>query len=291
MAGFLKRLFGKGDAQQRPSTPTGAPARRFGNDRSRMFDLEQTRVLNAQLHVPFEDREENWSEAFYPAAWNASIAVPAEPIVEGPDGFRYLRLDIPAAGPFESNCLANLAGYCLDNTLGAVFFLSPDATAASAAIPLGQIYSLMRYDSWEGDPQDVAERGRGPIEQGVDVDAHPAGGQRLTFRESHEILLGAPSREFLPSPLAAGLHHHLTAHWRTKEPMVGLLVDPLLAPSRNLLLNCKPEDTPDPEQFAAHVQRLLWYLPPARSLMLLPEGWSEENMVPLASYTDRTKAN
>jgi hypothetical protein len=36
---------------------------------------------------------------------------------------------------------------------------------------------------------------------------------------------------------------------------------------------------------------LLWYLPPARSLMLLPEGWSEENMVPLADYADRTKAN
>ncbi len=64
--------------------------------------------------------------------------------------------------------------------------------------------------------------------------------------------------------------------------MVGLLVDPQLAPSRNLLLNCKPEDAPDPEHLAAHVQMLLWYLPPARSLMLLPDGWSEENMVPLA---------
>jgi hypothetical protein len=252
-----------------------------------MFDLEQTRVLNAQLHVPFEDREENWSAAFYPAAWNASIAVPAEPIVQGPDGFQYLRLDIPAAGPFESDCLANVANYCLDHSLGVAFFLSPDATAASAVIPLGQIYGLMRYDSWEGDPQDVAERRRGPIEHGVDIDAHPAGGQRLTFRESHEILLGAPSREFLPAPLAAGLLRHLTERWGMDEPMVGLLVDPLLAPSRNLLLNCSAEDAPEPDQLAGHVQMLLWYLPPARSLMLLPEGWSEKNLVPLSSYVDR----
>ncbi len=62
---------------------------------------------------------------------------------------------------------------------------------------LGQLYSMMRYDSWEGDPQDVEERSRGPMEQGVDIDAHPSGGQRLTFRESHEIMLGAPSRDFL----------------------------------------------------------------------------------------------
>jgi hypothetical protein len=290
MAGFLRRLFGKGDAQPPPTAQLGMP-QRFGTDRSKMFDLEQTRVLNAQLHVTFEEREENWSEAFYPAAWNGSIAVPKEPIVRGPDGFHYLRLDIPAAGPFDSNCLANLAGYCLDNRLGAAFFLAPDATTASAVIPLGQIYSLMRYDSWEGDPQDVAERRRGPIEQGVDIEGHPAGGQRLTFRESHEILLGAPSRDFLPSPLAAGLYRHLTERWGMDEPIVGLLVDPLLAPSRNLLLNCRPEDSPDPDQLPGHVQMLLWYLPPARSLMLLPEGWSEENLVPLSSYVDRRQAN
>lgn len=290
MAGFLKRLFGKEEpALPRPAPPAASPER-FGRDRARMFDLAQTRVLNAQLHVPFEDREANWSEAFYPAAWNASVQVPAEPIVQGPDGFHYLRLDIPAEGPFESNCLANLAGYCLDNGVGVAFFLSPEATAASAVIPLGQIYALMRYDSWEGDPQDVVERRRGSDGQGVDVDAQPAGGQRLTFRESHEILLGAPSRDFLPPPLAAGILRELTQGWGMADPMVGLLVDPLLAPSRNLLLNCKAEDAPAPDQLAAYVQRLLWYLPPARSIMLLPEGWSEANMVPLADYAERTRA-
>ena len=291
MGAFLKRLFDKSEAATSSDAQEAASTRRFGNDRSKMFDLEQTRVLHAQLHVPFEERDENWSEAFYPAAWNASIQLPAQPVAQGPDGFHYLRLDIPATGPFESNSLGNLADHCLDNTLGVAFFLGPEASAASCAISLGQLYSMMRYDSWEGDPQDVQERQRGPIEQGVDVDAHPSGSQRLTFRASHEILLGAPSRDFLPSSLAAGIHRHLTGFWGMQNPMVGLLVDPLLAPSRNLLLNCKPEDAPDPEHLAAHVQLLLWYLPPARSLMLLPEGWSDENMVPLASYTDRRQAN
>jgi hypothetical protein len=294
MANFLKRLFGGTEralADPSQSAPPGSRARRFGNDRSSMFDLEQTRVLNAQLHVPLEERDENWSAAFYPAAWKASIELPAKPLIQGPDGFHYLRLDIPAAGSFDSNCLANLAEYCLDNNLGAAFFLGPDAASASCVISLGQLYSMMRYDSWEGDPQDLDERRRGPIEQGVDIDTPPGGGQRLTFRESHEILLGAPSRDFLPSTLAAGLYRHLTMLWGMKEPMVGLLVDPLLAPSRNLLLDCKPENAPAPALLRAHVQLLLWYLPPARSLMLLPDGWSEENMVPLASYAYRTRAD
>src|SRR3954452_21643788 len=100
MAGFLKRLFGKGAGDQPPAATVDAATRRFGNDRVRMFDLEQSRVLNAQLHVAIEERDQNWREAFYPAAWNASIQLPAEPIAQGPDGFRYLRLDIPATGPF-----------------------------------------------------------------------------------------------------------------------------------------------------------------------------------------------
>ena len=103
------------------------------------------------------------------------------------------------------------------------------ALSTASVLSLGQIYSMMRYDSWEGDPQDVEERRRGAIEQGVDIDAHPTGGQRLTFRESHEILLGAPSRDFLPSSIAAGIHRHLTGFWGMAHPMVGLLVDPAVA--------------------------------------------------------------
>jgi hypothetical protein len=69
MANFIKRLFGKpggGEGGPPPVEPGGPPAGRFANDRARMFDLEQSRVLNAQLHVPPADREENWGGHFFP---------------------------------------------------------------------------------------------------------------------------------------------------------------------------------------------------------------------------------
>jgi hypothetical protein len=253
-----------------------------------MFDLYQTRVLHTQLGVPAAERDANWSEAFFPAAWNASVMLGEPPIAAGPDGFPYLRLQVPSAGSFESNCLANLAQYAIDNGAGAAFCASPDAPSPAYLMSLGQLYSLLRYDSWEGDPQDVEETRRGPL---PDIMLDGAGGEKITFEASHEIMLGAPSREFLPAPLAAGILRHLTAGWGMTDPRVGILIDLQLAPSRNLLLSCNDAGTPDRRFIKAHMGLLLWYLPPARSLMLLPEGWSEENMVPLANYADPTKAN
>jgi hypothetical protein len=293
MGGFLKRLFGRSTpvatsplAADRRRSRT--PPRRFGEDRAKMFDLYQTRVLHAQLGVPARQRDENWNEAFFPAAWNASVVLGEPPIAPGPDGFPYLRLAVPSARSYESNCLANLAQYAIENGAGAAFYASPEATSPAYLMSLGQLYSLLRYDSWDGDPQDVDETRRRPLR---DIELAGAGGERITFEASHEIILAAPSRDYLPAPLAAGLHRHVTVGWGVTDPQVGILIDPQLAPSRNLLLDCKGPDAPARAFIKEHMRQLLWYLPPARSLMLLPEGWSEENMVPLASYADRTKAN
>jgi hypothetical protein len=289
MADYLKRLFGRPtDAAPSPLAPDQRRppqrARRFGEDRAKMFDLYQTRVLHAQLAVPEAERDSNWCEAFFPAAWNASIMLGEPPIVTGPDGYPYLRLAVPTATSFEANCLAQLAGYAIDNGAGAAFYASPDASAPAYLMSLGQLYSLMRYDSWDGDPQDVDETRRGPL---GDVRLEGAGGEEIAFEASHEIMLGAPSHDFLPAPLAAAMLRHVTLGWGMTDPRVGLLIDLQLAPSRNLLLNCREGDLADAGQIETLMGTLLWYLPPARALMMLPEGWSEENLVPLADYADR----
>lgn len=253
-----------------------------------MFDLYQARVLHAQLGVPDAERDANWSEAFFPAAWNASVILGDPPIIAGPDGYPYLRLAVPTAMSFEANCLAHLAQYAIDNGAGAAFYASPDASAPAYLMPLGELFSLMRYDSWLGDPQDVDETRRGPL---GDIELDGKGGAKVTFEGSHEVMLGAPSRDFLPPPLAAAMYRHITLGWGMTDPRVGVLIDLQLAPSRNLLLNCKESDAPAQVSIETHLGMLLWYLPPARSLILLPEGWSEESLVPLADYAGRTNAN
>src|SRR5215217_114777 len=150
-------LFRKGAAAP-AAAPRGAGERRFHQDRSLMFDLANTQRLVELVAVPREARDPAWSERFHDAVWTASIYVPQPAVVPGPDGMPYLRLILPSEGvAFDSQCLANLAPGCIDNLSGAALFSTeghpPDA--AHYVFSMGVLDSLLRYDSPDGDPQDI----------------------------------------------------------------------------------------------------------------------------------------
>jgi hypothetical protein len=151
---------GPGDAPTRTSSePIRLKERRFSLDRDRMFDIEMTGKLEALFHVPRDARDDLWKSRFFDAAWTASIELPEQPVFVGPDGLPYLRINVPNAGPFESQCLGNLASACLENLTGAAFFASPDEPPENAeyVLSLGLIDSLLTFDSPDGDAVDVAE--------------------------------------------------------------------------------------------------------------------------------------
>ena len=250
---------------------------RFAVDRERMFDLSLTQWLQALFAVPGAQRGEGWYEDFFGSMWNASIELADPQEFTGPDGFRYLRLNIPRAdAPFDSQSLANLAAICVQRGSGAAFFASPDdlEDAAQYVFSLGKLDSLLRYDSPNGDPQDEAES------QGVQ------GGHRVTtLTEAHDVLTGAPSAEFLPPPVARALAHFMTEALGIADPRVHLLVDAKLRPTRNLVIGLKRSRFESEEQVADAMQRLFWYMPPLRSLMLMPEDWSEADMTRLTDIS------
>ena len=69
------------------------------------------------------------------------------------------------------------------------------------------------------------------------------------------------------------------------DPRVHLLVDAKLRPTRNLVIGLKRSRFESEEQVADAMQRLFWYMPPLRSLMLMPEDWSEADMTRLTDIS------
>ena len=274
-------LFRRASPQPKPQSVPTRTEGRFHTDRARMFDLDATGRLQQLFAVPREQRDGAWNEAFYDTAWCASVEMPRPQAFAGPDGFPYLRLDLPRPGPFESQCLANLAGDCLRAGTGAAFFADPrdPPEAAQYVLSLGLLDSLLRFDSPLGDPIDVAE---GPAQDGGALDfTQPLRQETLVVEEPRQVLLGTPSRDYLPPYAAAALHRHLEQAWGMKEPRVQLMVDTTLRPHRNLIVSRKRSEFAPDAPVDAMAGALTWFLPPGRSIMLMPEDWDLGTMTPL----------
>ena len=244
-------------------------AARFSQDRARMFDLRNTQRLAELFTVARERRDAAWQAAFFDAAWTGSVVLSDPPTFNAIDGFTYLRLNLPRpAQPFDSQCLANLALVCVRRIDGAAFFQSPDDPVANAqhVLPMGVLDSLLRFDSWQGDPTDVREA------------AEPA-----TPQASRSILTGVPAGSLLPPYAARGLHFHLTAGWKIENPRVLLLIDPASRPTRILVVSRKLSEFPSGANWQAQLHMLSWYLTPGRAIALMPETMTLEQMTPLTA--------
>jgi hypothetical protein len=237
------------------------------------FDLAETDRLYALFAVARGKRDDRWFADFRRAAWSASVVVASPPIFAAPDGFLYMRLALPPPNqPFQSNCLSNLCAACAERGWGIAFFAS-DADPPQAvqyAIPTGVLESLRSFGSWDGDPLDQAE---------IEGEAATT---EITVTAAREVLVAAPSPEYLPRHTAKLLHDHLVKRWQLAEPSVALLIDTELKPTRNLVIGKKHSDFADAADAERQMRMLLWYLPPARSLVLMPEDWNLDQLTPLS---------
>ncbi|WP_419807016.1 hypothetical protein [Terriglobus sp.] len=256
-------------------------SRRFSQDRDHMFDLEKTSRLAELFQVSREQRNNAWLDAFFDTAWHASLEVAEPPFFQGPDTFTYARMHVPEPGkPFQSNSLSNVAPFAVERGAGIAIFRSPAATEPEFVLSMGRVDSLLLYDSWRGDPLDVQEIAEKSEAQAKDEH----GMETFTAQKETQILVGSPNVTLLPAHTAGMLHRHLTAGWHMADPRIALMIVPGMAPSRNLVIGRKMSEFPDQATAARQTQALLWYLPPARSLVLMPESWTTDQMRPLTEF-------
>src|ERR1700722_4096035 len=262
-----------------PAPAAATPGRRFVSVPEERFNLDNTNRLAQAMEVPREQRDSRWLDALQGAAWNASIVLPTEPVFLGPDGMPYVRLELPPVGEaVETNCLSNLFVSMAEQGLGVAFFKNntDPPEAAEYVMPTGVLESLRAYGSWDGDPDDVAELTAQPPQHAAD-----SGIEKTDVETERQVMVGPPSESYLPKHTARLLYPHLTDGWKMEDPRIALVVDPQMTPTRNLVIGRKFSEFPDPEVAAQAARMLLWYLPPRRYLLLMPENWSADQMRPL----------
>jgi hypothetical protein len=244
-----------------------------------MFDINRTQALLKVLAVPSGHRDEKWTDSFFGAAWNASLEIAKPSVFQGPDRFSYMRMHIPRPGlTFDSNSIANVAQYAVEHALGIALFSSPDELEPEYILTMGVLDSLLMYDSWLGDPVDIREI----AEMGGQLSGDRL--EPLQAESGQTLFIGPPAGRFLPAHTARALHRHLTVAWGIPEPRVALAIYQEAAPTRNLVIGRKLSEFPSPEAADWAMSMLPWYLPPTRSLWLMPEDWSVEQMHPLSAY-------
>jgi hypothetical protein len=257
----------------------GTPGRRYISIAESRFSLEDTNRLAQGMQIPRETRDSHWLDEFQDAAWNASVVLPTEPVFLGPDGMPYVRLELPPIGEaVETNCLSNLFVSMAEQGLGAAFFKnnSDPPEAAEYVVPTGVLESLRAYGTWDGDPDDVAELGSRPQQHAAE-----SGIEKTDVETEREVMVGSPSETYLPKHTARLLYRHLTEGWKMEDPRIALVVDPQMAPTRNLVIGRKFSEFPDQETAGQAARMLLWYMPPHRFLLLMPENWTTDQMRPL----------
>lgn len=265
-----------------PEPATRAPSgKRFAGDRDRMFNLNKTHRLEVLFHTPKGARDSAWTEAFYDAAWYASIEL-SEPVhFSGPDGFSYYRLNLPRPNAsFDSQSLGNLARQCCERYAGAAIFASPDApeSAPEFVFTAGLLDSMLRYDSPLGDPVDRSETMSSDQDENFKVDDVGLQHQILTVAQSHKVMTGAPSADYLPPYAARGIERYMSHIWNIKDPHVCLLVDPSMQPTRSLVIGRKRSSFASDTEMASEMNRITWFLPVYRSLIAMPEDWTTSKM-------------
>jgi hypothetical protein len=263
-----------------PALAAATPGRRFVSVPEERFNLDDTNRLAQAMEVPREQRDSRWLDALQGAAWNASIVLPTEPVFLGPDGMPYVRLELPPVGEaVETNCLSNLFVSMAEQGLGVAFFKNntDPPEAAEYVMPTGVLESLRAYGTWDGDPDDVAELTAQPPQHAAD-----SGIEKTDVETERQVMVGPPSESYLPKHTARLLYRHLTEGWKMEDPRIALVVDPQMTPTRNLVIGRKFSEFPDQETAGQAARMLLWYLPPRRYLLLMPENWSADQMRPLS---------
>ena len=252
---------------------------RFHRNRAAMFDSGLAAELAQLFAQGREQRDSTWLDRFYDVAWFAALEEAG--VYTGPDGLPYLRFNLPKEGAaFDSHCLANRAGDCLAAGWGAALFASADdpPEAAQFVFSFGVLDSLIRYDSPDGDPIDIAESALPPAPDAPKRGWFGLGGAKSAPRQ---VLLATPSDQFLPPYAAKALYNYVTQIWGLTNPRVQLMTDMSLRPHRHLMIGRRRSTFADEHAAWTAMQHVLWHLPPMRSAVLLPEDWRLEEMTPL----------
>ncbi len=204
-------------------------------------DITKTLVLQQLFNIQDELRDQAWLDQFYSAVTEASFKCEAPQVIQGPDGFPYVKLEIPAQGEeFQCYVLKHMKDdFLLERGFGVAIFT--DKNQPDWVFTYGDILNFHLLNSFTaknnifGDKQHSEE-----------------------LPEPEDLVIGEPSKDILPMEtrkvLCAFLNHYYD------DPKVGLIFHKNTN-TYELAFDCTPDKFEDHETFREIIQQISWFLP------------------------------
>ena len=213
------------------------------------------------MRVPRDQRDAKWVAEFCAAAPDASLKTAKQQLIQGPDGFPYLALFIPAEGEeFTAFCISQVLMNCLEHGAGCV--ICSNNTQPEWVFTYGNLWSLHAHNTFDATPPGAQESDR--------------------LSEGRQVLIAAPNETFLPT-FARNVIKAFLISAGVKDPRVLLISDASATPPQSLAFSIYADDFATAEAFNEVMNRLkAWFLPPHYGLIVLPRsGEYESHFVPL----------
>ena len=204
-------------------------------------DLEKTAQIEQLFQRPQEERDEAWVLEFYRAAADASFKCIAPQVVQGPDGFPYVKLELPTPGErFQCYVLRHMMDdFLLDKGLGVVIIGADQQPLW--VFSYGDILNLHLHGAFEA--------------------THPIFTPKRhdeTLQGERKVWQGEPAQDILPACARNAIAAMLKRFY--DEPRLTLLYH---AEEENyeLAFNATPDKFADMDTFRAVLQQIGWFLP------------------------------
>lgn len=204
-------------------------------------DLDKTAILAELFKTPQDDRDDAWVNQFYEAAIDASFKCDTPQVIQGPDGFPYVKLGLPQPGQeFQCYVIKHMINdFLLEQGFGVVIFT--DSQQPEWVFSHGDIVNYHLYSSFSG---------------GSDIFTSERYDKDL--QADDKVMMGPPSEQILPLATRKVIGNFLTRYYN--DPKVSMIFHDD-SKSYELAFNCTPDKFEDMETFRETLQQIGWFLP------------------------------
>ena len=224
-------------------------------------DISKTLVLQKLFSVQEDLRNEAWLEQFYQAVAEASFKCEAPQVIQGPDGFPYVKLEIPAHGEeFQCYVLKHMKDdFLLERGFGVAIFAGKNQP--DWVFSYGDILNFHLLNSFTAKNDIFSTKHH-------DED----------LPEPEDILMGGPAKEILPMEARKVLCAFLSHYY--DDPKVGLIAHKS-DNTYELAFDCTPDKFEDHETFREIIQQISWFLPRYYAYCALEEQENSKGFISL----------
>lgn len=217
-------------------------------------DLEKTLILSRLFQVPGEQRDENWQKTFLDNVADASFTCGNPQVIQGPDGFLYFELNIPAPGiEFQCFVIRHLSeDFLLEHGLGIV--IHPSKSPPEWVFSYGDIANFHLRNEFY-----------------TETDAPPMPANEI-ITEEEKVLVAQPSEYYLPQKTRDVLRNFLKYHGLENVRIMLIQRHKPGGIIEELVFNLTREKFDTQERYEAVMRGIGWFLPRHYTYVSMAEG-------------------